>query len=126
MFYFKIVGNHGVVGLGDARLVRTRVVRNNLGAKGLIVVAMDNVLCVPLHREGLACARGPVDKDCAVLAIDKGVAKRDTVHVREHFLLRRISVKYFFEGVYFLVRALDRRPNYALANDDLSLAAVYN
>ena len=72
----------------------------------LVVVAVDDVLRVSLHRESLARAGGPVDKDGTVLAIDESIAQRGAIDVCEHFLLRGICVEHFFERVNLLVLIL--------------------
>ena len=49
---------------------------------------MDDVLCVPLHREGLASTGRSVDEDRAVLSVNKGVTEMGAIHLLEDLLLR--------------------------------------
>jgi hypothetical protein len=71
-----VVGHHGsVFGLGNVGLVwacvdgcTPRLYVDDVG------VSVDDVFRVALHRECLARARGPVNEDCTVLAVQEGVA----------------------------------------------------
>jgi hypothetical protein len=60
---------------------------------------VNELLSVSLHGERLTCARGPVNEDGAVLAIQKGLAQLSPLHFPKRLLLSAGRVQYLLEGV---------------------------
>ena len=84
-------------------------------------LAMDNILCVPLHSKGLTSACRSINKDGAILTFQKCVTEILAFYFFKDLLLSRGWVEHFFERVYLLFIASD-----ILSDTDLGLCPVYN
>ncbi len=86
---------------------------------------MDDIFCVTLHCESLSRACWTINKNGAILTIQKGVAQICAVHFLEYFLLSRNLVKNFLKWVNLAI-FLPYWSSKTLAHHNLSLWSIDN
>ena len=72
-----------------------------------VSTAVDDLLCITLHRKCFPSACRPIDKYGAVLPIQKRIAQHAAVDFRKNALLGGVRIEHLFKLVDFLVRFID-------------------